>query len=161
MFLMPVIQFGQRGNTDKTTTNSKFKTAPSTLVSLCEPLSLLGALISTDVLCLSVATSNMRSSYLQFIACPLSVCLTLKISPPKFQFGHREERQHVEMINEKREGRIFYPCSCPFALLWIKAEQNGGRELFSRCNLKEKWKRQTTMVVLLSQKKRQEISAAI
>lgn len=120
--------------------NNKFKiqkTALSTLLSSCEPLSLLGALISTDVFSFSVATSNMRSSYLQFIACPLSVCLTLKISPPRFQFMHRVERQHVKMINEK-EMKYFLPLQLPIFLPLNQGGAEWGWELFSRCNLKEK-----------------------
>ena len=65
-----------------TTTSPTFRATLSTLLCSCEPLSLLGALISTDVLCFSVATSNMRSSYLQFIACPLPVLPNSEDFPP-------------------------------------------------------------------------------
>lgn len=89
----------------------------------------------------------MSSSYLQFIACPLSVCLTLKISPPRFQFGHGAERQHVKMINEN-EMEYFLPLQPPIFSPLNQGGAEWGRVLFSRCNLKEKWKRQTTVLLL-------------
>lgn len=127
----------------------KIQTCSHTLLSWWEPLSLLGALISTDVFCFSVVTSNMSSSYLQFIACPLSVGLTLKISPPRFQFGHREARQHVKMINQnQKEMEYFLSLQLPIFFPLNQGGTEWGRVLSSRCNLKEKWKRQTTMVLL-------------
>lgn len=87
----------------------------------------------------------MRSSYLQFIACPLSVRLTLKISPPRFQFGRRVERQHVQMINEK-EMEYFLPLKLP---IFFPLNQGGSRmgegAVFK---MQSERKRQTTMVLL-------------
>lgn len=92
--------------------NPEFQNCFESFVCLCEPLSLLGALISPDVLCSSVATSNLRSGYLQFIACPVSVGLTLKISPPRFQFKLRVETLHVKMINERE--MEYFPAASRF-----------------------------------------------
>lgn len=142
-----------------TTTNPTFRAALSTLLCSCEPLSLLGALISTDVLCFSVATSNMRSSYLQFIACPLPVLPNSEDFPPpqiSVSVGAQSRQttcSKKKKINEKEMRSIFYPFTAAhFLFLWIEggggAERGEGGSCFQDAIEKEKWKRQTAALLL-------------
>lgn len=141
---MSLMHLVQRKKRWQSTTNSTFQTDPSTFLSHCECVSLLGALISTDVLCFSVTTSSMRSSYLQFISCPLTACQTLKFSLPRSQFGYKAERQHVKIViifiiiwgwGEGLVGIL--------SLQFTLNKWGGGYEqrLLSRFNLKDKFKK--------------------